>query len=63
MYSNCVMQAPDGQVLCVCDVKKALWYCDKELAGLLPYNPFFNHFQGTVISFLYDYTLFFRSAL
>ena len=33
MYSNCVMQAPDGQVLCVCDAKKAQWYCDKELAG------------------------------
>ncbi|XP_067936179.1 exonuclease 3'-5' domain-containing protein 2-like [Watersipora subatra] len=32
MYSNCVMQAPDGQVLCVCDVRKAQWYCDKELA-------------------------------
>lgn len=35
MYSNCVMQAPDGQVLCVCDVKKAQWYCEKELAGNL----------------------------
>ena len=34
MYSNCVMQAPDGQVLCVCDAKKAQWYCDKELAGM-----------------------------
>lgn len=33
MYSNCVMQAPDGQVLCVCDAKKAQWYCEKELAG------------------------------
>jgi hypothetical protein len=33
MYSNCFMQAPDGQVLCVCDAKKAQWYCEKELAG------------------------------
>jgi len=33
MYSNCVMEAPDGQVLCVCDAKKAQWYCEKGLAG------------------------------
>ncbi|KAF6017543.1 hypothetical protein EB796_024148 [Bugula neritina] len=32
MYSNCVMEAPDGQVLCVCDAKKAQWYCEKGLA-------------------------------
>lgn len=33
MYTNCIMQAPDGQVLCVCDEKKAEWYIDKGLAG------------------------------
>lgn len=35
LYSNCFMQAPDGQVLCVCDAKKAQWYCEKDLAGTL----------------------------
>lgn len=26
LYDNCILQAPDGQPLCTCDVKKALWY-------------------------------------
>ena len=33
LYYNCFLLAPDGQQLCVCDVKKAEWYIDKGLAG------------------------------
>ena len=31
LYHNCLLQAPDGQVLCTCDVKKANWYIAKEI--------------------------------
>lgn len=33
LYHNCKLQAPDGQLLCTCDEKKANWYMDKELGG------------------------------
>ena len=29
LYHNAKLEAPDGQPLCVCDVKKAQWYLDK----------------------------------
>jgi len=29
LYHNCLLEAPDGQVLCACDVKKAKWYISK----------------------------------
>ncbi|XP_048004683.1 exonuclease 3'-5' domain-containing protein 2 isoform X2 [Leguminivora glycinivorella] len=32
LYNNCYLQAPDGELLCTCDKKKALWYVDKGLA-------------------------------
>lgn len=25
LYDNCILQAPDGQQLCTCDYKKAMW--------------------------------------
>ncbi len=31
LYDNARLEAPDGQLLCVCDSKKALWYVDKGL--------------------------------
>ena len=33
MYDNCRLYAPDGQLLCTCDRKKAEWYINKQLAG------------------------------
>ncbi|XP_074661404.1 exonuclease 3'-5' domain-containing protein 2-like [Tubulanus polymorphus] len=31
LYHNCQLQAPDGQLLCTCDLKKAEWYIQKGL--------------------------------
>ena len=33
LYHNCKLIAPDDELLCTCDVKKALWYVDKGLGG------------------------------
>ena len=35
LYHNCQLWAPDGQLLCTCDVKKALWYVEKGLGSKL----------------------------
>nr|XP_022336092.1 exonuclease 3'-5' domain-containing protein 2-like [Crassostrea virginica] len=39
LYYNCFLLAPDGQQLCVCDVKKAEWYIDKGLAEKVSDDP------------------------
>lgn len=26
LYHNCYLEAPDGEMLCTCDNKKAMWY-------------------------------------
>ena len=48
LYHNCLLQAPDGQVLCTCDTKKANWYivkgigykvCDDPLTVRLKFEP------------------------
>ncbi|XP_055604403.1 exonuclease 3'-5' domain-containing protein 2-like [Uranotaenia lowii] len=39
LYDNCMMQAPDGEVLSTCDRKKAEWYVRKELAEIVPDQP------------------------
>jgi len=48
LYHNCLLQAPDGQVLCTSDVKKAMWYinkgigykvCDDPLTVRLKFEP------------------------
>jgi hypothetical protein len=48
LYHNCQLQAPDGQVLCTCDIKKAEWYikkgigekvCDDPLTVRLKFEP------------------------
>lgn len=31
LYDNCLLQAPDGVLLCTCDRKKAEWYVEKGL--------------------------------
>ncbi|XP_065094912.1 exonuclease 3'-5' domain-containing protein 2 [Ochlerotatus camptorhynchus] len=39
LYDNCLMQAPDGELLCTCDRKKAEWYVIKELAEIVTDQP------------------------
>ncbi|XP_053694716.1 exonuclease 3'-5' domain-containing protein 2 [Sabethes cyaneus] len=39
LYDNCLMQAPDGDLLCTCDRKKAEWYVSKELAEIVSDQP------------------------
>ncbi|XP_063393669.1 exonuclease 3'-5' domain-containing protein 2 isoform X1 [Cydia fagiglandana] len=39
LYNNCYLQAPDGELLCTCDKKKALWYVEKELAAVVSEAP------------------------
>eukprot|EP00092_Neocalanus_flemingeri_P045105 GFUD01050253.1.p1 GENE.GFUD01050253.1~~GFUD01050253.1.p1 ORF type:complete len:571 (+),score=175.73 GFUD01050253.1:246-1958(+) len=40
LYHNCMLQAPDGQVLCTCDIKKAKWYVAKEIGDLVCEEPY-----------------------
>ncbi|XP_066581261.1 exonuclease 3'-5' domain-containing protein 2 [Prorops nasuta] len=40
LYDNCYLQAPDGEVLCTCDSKKAEWYISKGLGEVVNNNPF-----------------------
>jgi len=39
LYHNCQLQAPDGQVLCTCDIKKAEWYIKKNIGVLVCEDP------------------------
>ncbi|XP_041972603.1 exonuclease 3'-5' domain-containing protein 2 [Aricia agestis] len=39
LYHNCFLQAPDGELLCTCDTKKAFWYIDKGLAEKISTDP------------------------
>ncbi|RVE52065.1 hypothetical protein evm_003343 [Chilo suppressalis] len=40
LYTNSFLEAPDGELLCTCDYKKAMWYIEKELADLVKESPF-----------------------
>ncbi|XP_033324794.2 exonuclease 3'-5' domain-containing 2 [Megalopta genalis] len=40
LYHNCYLQAPDGDVLCTCDQKKAEWYINKGLGEMIDQDPF-----------------------
>lgn len=40
MYDNCQLQAPDGQLLCTCQKKKAEWYLSNNLAIHVSDDPF-----------------------
>jgi len=40
LYHNCYLQAPDGDILCTCDRKKAEWYITKKLGELVSTEPF-----------------------
>ena len=39
LYHNATLEAPDGALLCVCDIKKARWYIEKELGVLVQEEP------------------------
>lgn len=38
LYENYVLIAPDGQILCRCNKKKAFWYLDRNLGELIETN-------------------------
>lgn len=40
LYHNCYLQAPDGDILCTCDRKKAEWYISKDLGEVVEKEPF-----------------------
>ncbi|KAL4707173.1 hypothetical protein ACJJTC_018908 [Scirpophaga incertulas] len=40
LYHNCYLQAPDGDVLCTCDSKKAMWYAERQLGDVVCEEPF-----------------------
>lgn len=39
LYYNCFLQAPDGELLCTCDRKKAMWYVSKNIGELIKEEP------------------------
>lgn len=39
VYENCQIQAPDGEILCFADTKKATWYLDRDLATKVQDSP------------------------
>ena len=39
LYDNSKLEAPDGQLLCVCDSKKAMWYVHKDLGKVIQTEP------------------------
>ncbi|CAH2103071.1 unnamed protein product [Euphydryas editha] len=39
LYHNCFLKAPDGELLCTCDNKKAIWYVERELADVVCEDP------------------------
>lgn len=39
MYHNCQLLAPDGEILCTCDPKKANWYVAKEIGDIVSEDP------------------------
>ncbi|KAH8375973.1 hypothetical protein KR200_012076 [Drosophila serrata] len=39
-YDNCLLQAPDGELLCTIDKRKASWYLDQNLGTQISEEPF-----------------------
>jgi len=39
LYHNCMLEAPDGQLLCTCDTKKAKWYIAKGIGYQVSEEP------------------------
>jgi ribonuclease D len=40
VYENCQIQAPDGEILCFTDMKKARWYVERDLAEVIIEAPY-----------------------
>lgn len=40
LYQNCLLQAPDGELLCTCDRKKAQWYVHKDIGFVIAEEQF-----------------------
>lgn len=40
LYDNCLLEAPDGELLCTIDRRKAQWYIDKSLGNEVKSEPF-----------------------
>ena len=40
VYENCQIQAPDGEILCFTDMRKAKWYVERKLADVITESPF-----------------------
>lgn len=40
LYDNCLLEAPDGEILCTCDKKKADWYLSQKLGTLVADEPY-----------------------
>uniref|UniRef100_UPI00358E6862 exonuclease 3'-5' domain-containing protein 2 n=1 Tax=Myxine glutinosa TaxID=7769 RepID=UPI00358E6862 len=39
LHDNCLLRAPDGQLLSTCDRKRAQWYLDKDIAEVIMEEP------------------------
>ncbi|CAH1643173.1 unnamed protein product [Spodoptera littoralis] len=39
LYNNGYLQAPDGELLCICDNRKGMWFVNKGLADLIKEDP------------------------
>lgn len=40
LYTNSYLQANDGELLCTIDMKKAMWYVNKNLGEIVNEDPF-----------------------
>lgn len=40
LYDNCLLEAPDGELLCTIDRRKAKWYIDQNLGSEINSDPF-----------------------
>ncbi|XP_058058316.1 exonuclease 3'-5' domain-containing protein 2 [Anopheles bellator] len=40
LYHNCLLEAPDGELLCTCDRRKAEWYVQRELGDVMGFDPY-----------------------
>jgi hypothetical protein len=40
LYNNAYLESPDGSPLCVCDIKKAKWYVEKDLGVVICEEPY-----------------------
>lgn len=51
LYNNCFLQAPDGELLCTCDKRKAMWYDNSNFNFLIQKYRILNLIRNNFISF------------